>query len=334
MQPKSKDNNYLCVSFSAVKFEKNYLCISFSAVKFGRMSKKQREKVEDEVRYHKEMNQQQQQQTGLGSGGNPSGTSPDSSVFDPPQPSSTDGWVPSGAAPSGHAPPSFYDTPYTPAGGYPFPNLANAAAVAAAAQQAANAAANAVNNPSGGTGTGAGTGNSGPNNGDWPDYSVDSTTSPFENNGGMNNDNNSPDQPTSVSISSGKGIKFRSMVTMVTGCSINTNACTGPLKPLQPQGRLQQMMGQQTQHQQQQQQQQQQQSQTHPLAPGAIKQELPGGGNPGGPGLAPGQTHIGSPGEFVDSTTYPSRLTPPSGTTADYFALQEELQNGTFELAF
>ena len=62
------------------------------AVKFGRMSKKQREKVEDEVRYHKEMNSQG------GSGGNVlninsqtgSGTSPDSSVFDPPQPSSTE----------------------------------------------------------------------------------------------------------------------------------------------------------------------------------------------------------------------------------------------------
>ena len=65
----------------------------FLAVKFGRMSKKQREKVEDEVRYHKEINSQ-----GSGGGGNVlninnqtgSGTSPDSSVFDPPQPSSTE----------------------------------------------------------------------------------------------------------------------------------------------------------------------------------------------------------------------------------------------------
>ena len=65
----------------------------FIAVKFGRMSKKQREKVEDEVRYHKEINSQ-----GSGGGGNVlninnqtgSGTSPDSSVFDPPQPSSTE----------------------------------------------------------------------------------------------------------------------------------------------------------------------------------------------------------------------------------------------------
>ena len=57
------------------------------------MSKKQREKVEDEVRYHKEINSQNS-----GGGGNVlninnqtgSGTSPDSSVFDPPQPSSTE----------------------------------------------------------------------------------------------------------------------------------------------------------------------------------------------------------------------------------------------------
>ena len=63
------------------------------AVKFGRMSKKQREKVEDEVRYHKEMNTH-----GSSNGGSVlninnqtgSGTSPDSSVFDPPQPSSTE----------------------------------------------------------------------------------------------------------------------------------------------------------------------------------------------------------------------------------------------------
>ena len=75
------------------------------------MSKKQREKVEDEVRYHKEMNSQQAAQasaghigsaagangaggaTTTGIGGSQqqgSGSSPDSSVFDPPQPSSTD----------------------------------------------------------------------------------------------------------------------------------------------------------------------------------------------------------------------------------------------------
>ena len=71
------------------------------------MSKKQREKVEDEVRYHKEMNSQQQHQpqapagglglngsnsstSGSGNGQQGSGSSPDSSVFDPPQPSSTE----------------------------------------------------------------------------------------------------------------------------------------------------------------------------------------------------------------------------------------------------
>ena len=32
---------------------KNQIFISFSAVKFGRMSKKQREKVEDEANFHK-----------------------------------------------------------------------------------------------------------------------------------------------------------------------------------------------------------------------------------------------------------------------------------------
>ena len=80
----------------------------FTAVKFGRMSKKQREKVEDEVRYHKEMNSQGGQHhvqppngglglsgstgstSGSGNGQHGSGSSPDSSVFDPPQPSSTE----------------------------------------------------------------------------------------------------------------------------------------------------------------------------------------------------------------------------------------------------
>ena len=67
-------------------------------MKFGRMSKKQREKVEDEVRYHKEINNQQNSGGGngntLGIGRTPqaSGNSPDTtgSVFDTPQPSSTD----------------------------------------------------------------------------------------------------------------------------------------------------------------------------------------------------------------------------------------------------
>ena len=58
------------------------------------MSKKQREKVEDEVRYHKEINSQQNNAANtLGIGRTPqaSGNSPDTtgSVFDP-QPSSTD----------------------------------------------------------------------------------------------------------------------------------------------------------------------------------------------------------------------------------------------------
>ena len=86
------------------------IIVFITAVKFGRMSKKQREKVEDEVRYHKEMNSQQAQQgqvtalslnggsgstgsastTGSGNGNHGSGSSPDSSVFDPPQPSSTE----------------------------------------------------------------------------------------------------------------------------------------------------------------------------------------------------------------------------------------------------
>lgn len=55
------------------------LGMSKDAVKFGRMSKKQREKVEDEVRYHRAQMKQQQAET-----------SPDSSVFDNQQPSSSD----------------------------------------------------------------------------------------------------------------------------------------------------------------------------------------------------------------------------------------------------
>lgn len=53
------------------------------------MSKKQREKVEDEVRYHKDKISQNGGLGGLGvlSSQTGSGTSPDSSVFDPPQPS-------------------------------------------------------------------------------------------------------------------------------------------------------------------------------------------------------------------------------------------------------
>lgn len=55
-----------------------------AAVKFGRMSKKQREKVEDEVRYHKA---QMRVQTEI--------STPDSSVFDQSQtPSSSDQFPP------------------------------------------------------------------------------------------------------------------------------------------------------------------------------------------------------------------------------------------------
>ena len=71
----------------------------FAAVKFGRMSKKQREKVEDEVRYHREINSQAQHSGGASLGGvttaangatNATATQPDSSVFESPQPSSTE----------------------------------------------------------------------------------------------------------------------------------------------------------------------------------------------------------------------------------------------------
>lgn len=65
----------------------------FAAVKFGRMSKKQREKVEDEVRYHREINSQQHNSATLGitpaTAATPA-TQPDSSVFESPQPSSTE----------------------------------------------------------------------------------------------------------------------------------------------------------------------------------------------------------------------------------------------------
>jgi hypothetical protein len=60
-----------------------FLISIFSAVKFGRMSKKQREKVEDEVRYHRAQMKAQQAET-----------SPDSSVFDNQQPSSSDQLAP------------------------------------------------------------------------------------------------------------------------------------------------------------------------------------------------------------------------------------------------
>jgi len=65
------------------------------------MSKKQREKVEDEVRYHREINNQQHQNgnsssnstsstSSISQAASSASTQPDSSVFDPPQPSSTE----------------------------------------------------------------------------------------------------------------------------------------------------------------------------------------------------------------------------------------------------
>jgi hypothetical protein len=71
------------------------ILLSLAAVKFGRMSKKQREKVEDEVRYHREINSQAAAHSANAAAGlsvTPGGTStqPDSSVFDAPQPSSTE----------------------------------------------------------------------------------------------------------------------------------------------------------------------------------------------------------------------------------------------------
>ena len=65
------------------------LGMSRDNVKFGRMSKKQREKVEDEVRYHKEkelIEGGSSSSSTVGRSG--SGNSPDSSVYDP-QPSSS-----------------------------------------------------------------------------------------------------------------------------------------------------------------------------------------------------------------------------------------------------
>ncbi|GFY73779.1 probable nuclear hormone receptor HR3 [Trichonephila inaurata madagascariensis] len=64
------------------------LGMSRDAVKFGRMSKKQREKVEDEVRYHRAQLVRPQQPQAL-QGPPMTETSPDSSVFDQQQPSSS-----------------------------------------------------------------------------------------------------------------------------------------------------------------------------------------------------------------------------------------------------
>ena len=65
----------MCVRLIIRKF----MCVCVSlAVKFGRMSKKQREKVEDEVRFHRAQQRQATEST------------PDSSVFDQQTPSSSD----------------------------------------------------------------------------------------------------------------------------------------------------------------------------------------------------------------------------------------------------
>ena len=103
-----------------------------------------------------------------------------------------------------------------------------------------------------------------------------------------------------------------------------------------------------------------QQQPHHPQQPGAQQPQQPlmppGAGGPAGPGVGgnpdnspmvaikleaacpqsndlmtvPGQTHLGSPdtpgGVYVDSTTYPSRLTPPESN--DLGLQYEELQNG------
>ncbi|KFM57714.1 putative nuclear hormone receptor HR3, partial [Stegodyphus mimosarum] len=56
--------------------------MSRDAVKFGRMSKKQREKVEDEVRFHRAQLVRPQGTAPSHSTPQPTETSPDSSVFD------------------------------------------------------------------------------------------------------------------------------------------------------------------------------------------------------------------------------------------------------------
>jgi len=159
------------------------LGMSRDAVKFGRMSKKQREKVEDEVRYHKEINSQNS-----GGGGNVlninnqtgSGTSPDSSVFDPPQPSSTDHIYGNAGFYNNVTSPS-YDT-----SNYPFSNLSAAVAASAAASLSTAQTTSVIsnNNPTGSSTTLAasvppsitGRANSGNGGSDWTDYRVDSTT--------------------------------------------------------------------------------------------------------------------------------------------------------------
>lgn len=75
---KLKRNNYeILINFQFSSFSYQML-LYHPAVKFGRMSKKQREKVEDEVRYHRAQMRAQ------------GDTAPDSSVFDTQTPSSSD----------------------------------------------------------------------------------------------------------------------------------------------------------------------------------------------------------------------------------------------------
>ena len=68
-----------------------------------------------------------------------------------------------------------------------------------------------------------------------------------------------------------------------------------------------------------------------PMTPSAvIKQETNVVG--GSDLMVPGQTHIGSPdavSPYVDSTTYPTRLTPPGSNPEFYGFDAKELLNGT-----
>jgi len=288
------------------------LGMSRDAVKFGRMSKKQREKVEDEVRYHKEMNSQQAQAQGPGlslnggsstgsttgsNGGNGnhgSGSSPDSSVFDPPQPSSTDmyggGW-------------ESYNSNYT------FPNVANLAVQAAAQQTANTVTAVSV---SGGAASSVTPGSC---NTDWPEYSgVDSTTSTFE----SRPDLNLSETATPVSISSGmKG--SASTPHPLRQQSHHPHQAQQPQQPQPPQPGLMPPTGAGGGGNEN--------ASLTPMVATAIKQE-----GSSGDLMVPGQTHLGSPDtvsqchmSHVDSTTYPSRLTPPEPN--EIFTLQEELLN-------
>eukprot|EP00096_Caligus_rogercresseyi_P003019 TRINITY_DN1551_c0_g2_i1.p1 TRINITY_DN1551_c0_g2~~TRINITY_DN1551_c0_g2_i1.p1 ORF type:complete len:676 (+),score=199.09 TRINITY_DN1551_c0_g2_i1:459-2486(+) len=95
--------------------------MSRDAVKFGRMSKKQREKVEDEVRYHKEMNSQQGGGLASGRSSAHNGNSPDSSCFDSnQQPSSTDMSYEGSGASTGFS----YGADLSPySGGYAFTSI-------------------------------------------------------------------------------------------------------------------------------------------------------------------------------------------------------------------